>query len=287
MSKLDEFVPSTPDLLIRRSISMTTKARIGAILRAIAKPFGYSIVGGSQGWIPLCFDPFLKLAGVRLMPTHQVGRTYIDCKTTVAKAHQSGLTVSGYVAKLWNEEGVIEEFVRYLACIIPITQCARILEIGAGTGRFLEPILKLARATSYDVYETNLDWADYLARSYNVTAHSADGRTLIDTPDASQDLVHAHQVFVYLPVSTSFGYFHEMSRVCAEGGFVVFDAYLDDRQDLAAVEAWRQSPANYQVILPRKTIIELFLNRGLKLVGDGYQMKAYVGRTEYLVFRKS
>jgi SAM-dependent methyltransferase len=265
---------------------MRAKAHVGNALRAIAKPLGYSIVGGSRGWIPVLVDPLLKPAGVQMVPSDKVGRTYIDCKPTLAKAREAGVTVPEYVARLWNETGVIEAFTEYLRGIVPIEDCSSILEIGAGTGRFLDPIKRLARPQRYTVYETSLDWTEYLVETYGVTGEPANGVALERTPDASQKLVHAHQVFVYLPVITSFGYFHEMCRVCAPDGYVVFDCYLDVHTDLATIEAWRKSVSNYQMILPRSAIVDLFRSHGFELLASDYRMKAYVGHTSYLIFRK-
>jgi len=266
---------------------MGLKHTIGRAVRVRADTFGYQVKGGTAGWMPLCVNPILKFAGVELAPKEIVTGGYIGCKTTIAKAREAGLTVPAYVAQIWHEEGVVERFVQYLRGLIPLSQCSTMLEIGPGTGRFLEPISKLASPASYEIYETNSDWADYLVRTYGVDAHKADGRCLAQTPDATQHLVHAHCVFVYLSISIAFGYFHEMCRVCAPGGFVVFDSFLSDRQDLASIEKWRQNQDAWQIILPREPIIALFTQNGFETVADDYQMKTFrSGYSQYLIFRK-
>ena len=64
---------------------------------------------------------------------------------------------------------------------------------------------------------------------YPVDIKTANGTDLSQTPDNSCDLVHAHYVFTYLSVITTFGYFGEMCRVLKPGGFAFFDLFLDDQ----------------------------------------------------------
>lgn len=261
------------------------KSRIAKTIRGVAKPFGYAIVGGGLTWPQLIFNPILRPAGVQLLPATQVGRTYLDCHTTLRKAAEANLSVPDYVARLWEEEGVVEAFVAYLATHVDLPRCRRILEIGAGTGRFLEPIKVAARPDSYEVYETNADWSDYLRTTYDVVAHAADGSTLRYTEDGSQDLVHSHQVFVYLPVRVCLDYLHEMCRVLGSDGYVVFDAYLAEDQSLDDLETWRRHQANYQTMLPRHAILALMNSYGMELIAE-YRMRAFVGHTQYLVFAR-
>ena len=266
---------------------MRLKATIGKAIRMQADMFGYQVKGGTAGWMPLCVNPLLKFAGVELAPKNLVGGAYIGCRSTVTNAQRAGLTVPAYVAQIWEEQGVVEQFVQYLGNLVPLSNCSKILEIGAGTGRFLEPISRLASPASYEVYETNSDWADYLVRTYNVTAHKADGRSLVQTPNASQKLVHAHGVFVYLSIPVAFGYFHEMCRVCAPGGFVVFDCFLSDRQTLSSIERWRTNRDEWQIILPREPIIALFTQNGFETVAADYETKTFRnGFSQYLIFRR-
>jgi SAM-dependent methyltransferase len=242
---------------------MKLKSAIGKTVRGLIGAFGYQIL--------------------------PKGIWYMDCKTTVDSARQVGLSVPNYVAQLWDEQGVVEDFVKYISALIPLSKCSRILEIGTGTGRFLEPIARVANPASYDVYETSPDWSAYIARTYPFTTmNKADGSSLRGTPDASQDLVHAHCVFVYLPVSTSFGYFLEMARVCAPGGFVVFDCFLADRQTLELIEICRANGIKWQIILPREAICDLFSRQGFEMVDSNYQIKTFLtGHSHYLVFQKS
>jgi SAM-dependent methyltransferase len=213
----------------------------------------------------------------------------MDCKATVQSAQRLGLSVPAYVARLWEDEGTVEEFVQYLAARIPLSECRRILEIGTGTGRFLEPVAQIAKPVSYDVFEASVEWSAYLARTFPfTTVHEADGRSLAGIPDNSQNLVHAHGVFVYLSASASSGYFFEMARVCAPGGYLVFDCFLADRQTVESIETWRANGVGWQVLLPRAVICDLFARQDIALVDSEYRKKTYLsGFSDYLVFQKA
>lgn len=262
------------------------RTRLVKATRAAARRGGYAIIGGGPRWPQLLLNPLLRPVGVQLVPENQIGRSYLDAEATIAKARAEGLSIPQYVARLWDEHGVVEGFIEHLRAVIPLPELKRICEIGAGTGRFLEPIADIAKSERYEVYETNAGWSEYLKRTHEVVAHAADGATLSATPDGSQDLVHAHYVFAYLPVRVCFAYFLEMCRVCACGGYVVFDGYMDEDQDLSAMESWMAHVANYQIILPKRAILSLFAREGFDLVDQGYGMKAFVGKTRYLMFRK-
>jgi SAM-dependent methyltransferase len=242
---------------------MKLKSAVGKTVRALAGQFGYQVVSKAN-W-------------------------YIDCKSTVENARLLGLSVPAYVAQLWEDEGLVEEFVKYLSALIPLSTCSRILEIGTGTGRFLESVAQVAKPSSYDVFEASPEWSGYLASTFPyATVHAADGRTLSSVADASRDLVHAHGVFVYLPVSASFGYLHEMARVCAPGGFIAFDCFLADRQTLESIDNGRANGVDWQILLPREAICELFLRQGFAVVDDTYRKKTYLaGFSDYLVFQKT
>lgn len=243
--------------------SMTLKSAIGRPIRALAGSLGYQI---------------LPLANWSL-----------DYKATVEGARRLGLSVPQYVAQLWEDEGTVEEFVNYLDARIPLSRCKRILEIGPGTGRFLEPVAELAKPVSYDIFEASVEWSAYLARTFPfATVHEIDGRSLAGIADGSQDLIHAHSVFVYLPVPASSGYFFEMARVCAPGGYIVFDCFLADRQTVETIETWRANGVGWQVLLPLKVICDLFEREGIELIDSEHRKKTHLsGFSDYLIFQKA
>lgn len=147
------------------------------------------------------------------------GGNYIPAKQTIAAARRARLSVSDYVERMWSIEGqtdfVVAEMQRTGA--LGSTVC----EIGPGTGRYTERILRLVECEWYEVYETAPDWARYLEATYPVTRRPADGETLAHTPADSCALVHAHGVFVYTPPMVAFSYFSEMMRVSRR--WIVFD----------------------------------------------------------------
>jgi ubiquinone/menaquinone biosynthesis C-methylase UbiE len=190
-------------------------------------------------------------------------------------------------AHIRDEEGVVEDLFAYLDRTIPFSTFRTIVEIGAGTGRFLEQVLKRCPNHSYEVYETDAAWSQYLQKTYNVISRPTRGLDLAKTLDRSTDLVHADYVFAYLPATTCFRYFKEICCVIKPGGYIFFDAYLDTDCTVSAIEGWLRYDDSYEVILPRASIIELFQRSNCELVDDSYVMRVYRGHTRYMIFRKT
>lgn len=229
----------------------------------------------------------LEPLGHTIIPIPFGGLPYMNCEDSIRKAKQLGMTIPEYYANTRNEPGVIENLFKYLDTIVPFANFKTVTEIGAGTGRFLELVKKRCSASCrHEVYETDQAWSAYLAEHYGVTAHPTRGFALDATADASVDLVHADYVFAYLPATTAFRYFDEICRVLKPGGYAFFDAYFDADCDLTAIREWMQHSDNYQIILPRHAIIELFKGAGCELIDDSHLMKVYRGHTRYLIFRK-
>lgn len=210
---------------------------------------------------------------------------YIGALETVNGAKQQGLSVSDYVEKIWDQQGATDLVIQHMKEAGSLVPCERVCEIGPGTGRYLERVQKQVHPVQHDIYEVAEDWAAWLAETYAVTWQPTDGHTLKSTPDASCGLVHAHGVFVYLPLLHSFEYFLEMCRVCAPGGFVVFDFYSDKDFDLNTVKHWLSFVDRYPVILPKDTILELFRENQFHLRGE-FSNKHGHGFSRYLVFQK-
>jgi hypothetical protein len=146
-----------------------------------------------------------------------VGLDYISAAETVAAAQAAGLTVCEYVERLWGQQGRTAGILQRMyeqGAVTSDTQS--IVEIGPGTGRYLEAALRLCRPTRHQIYETNKGWSDWLAATYDVEACEADGRSLKSTKTASVDLVHAHGVFVYVPLSCVLSLLSgDFARLCA------------------------------------------------------------------------
>jgi len=242
---------------------MSLRSRLAGVIRERLQPFGYSLEPTNAPRLACLVDPFLRLAGVRLTRhSRHPGFGYIDYEQTAADAEAAGLSIPNYVARLWGETGLIEWIVDRIGSVIPLNRCRNILEVGAGTGRTLDLVIARANPATYEIYEPDRAWSAYLVRRYGVIDRESDGVSLTPTPSESCDLVHAHGVFVYLPLGTAFRYFAEMIRVTRPGGWLVFDFFADDQATLPIVEDWMRSGQGFHVLLPRKALGELFTKAG-------------------------
>ncbi len=215
-----------------------------------------------------------------------LGQGYISCRDTCEKASAQGLTVCEYVENLWNIRGqtqfVIDRLLRN--GVIP-PNGSRILEIGPGTGRYLERVLKLCRPESYEIYETALDWSDYLAQQHPVINRRADGCSLSGTESQSIDLIMAHGVFVYLPLIVSYSYFQEMWRVLKPRGAIVFDVISEVCVQENQLIKWLEKREWYPVHLPKGLVERLFIQHQLELL-ETFIVQYGPATSEYLVFKK-
>jgi len=226
---------------------------------------------------------------LRLCPLARLCATrkgYLPAKETINAAERAGLPVCQYVEKLWDQVGDTEKVVDQISALGALDLASpAILEIGAGTGRYLERVLAKNRPLYYESYETATDWADYLSARYGILSRQADGVSLSATADGSVDFLHAHGVFVYLSFLNALRYFREIFRVLRTGGFVVFDIYSEACFDDEAVNAWLMSGHDYPCFLSREYVATLFLRHGFTLVGSFFHAHG-AGRSEYLVFRR-
>lgn len=225
----------------------------------------------------------LATTGFKLVRKH-LG--YISAKETVDAAKRSGLSVCDYVEKIWNQQGDTQRVIDKMKELgIFNGTIKNICEIGTGTGRYLEKIIKICNPTGYESYETAKDWAEWLANKYNIIAHDADGKSLSYTKSSSIDLVHAHGVFIYLPFLSSYRYFQEIVRVTNDNGYVTFDIYSEDCFDDDTVNHWLQSDHNYPCFLSKQYVKYFFVKRGFSLIGDFFNRYGE-GKSHYLVFKK-
>jgi SAM-dependent methyltransferase len=239
-----------------------------------------------QNFFRAAVNHCLHPVGYQLVRNGSCGGRYIDAKATVQGAKAKGQSVCEYVEDLWGQRGatahVVEEM-RRAGCLAP---CERVLEIGAGTGRYLELVLRKICPDQYEIYETVDDWATWLASTYgpSVVRQPADGRTLRYTPSHSCGLVHAHGVFVYLSLLHAFEYFAEMIRVCKPQGSIVFDFYPAETFDEAMIVQWLQYDDRYPAVLPAVHVQSFFLNRGCHLINEFDNPHGH-GRSRYFIFR--
>lgn len=223
----------------------------------------------------------LKPFGLELRRRDSYALGYISFKATSDAARSAGKSLPEYIRGLWGEEQPSQ----IAACmdeLIDLNSCKHVLEIGPGTGAYHNAIAKRCSPNcEFEFYETDKEWGDYLGATYGATIRVADGRTLDQTPDEVCDLVHAHYIFVCLPTATTFSYFKEMARVNKNGGWIVFDTYLDSDCDLARVKDLMKDNNSYFVVLPNDLTVAFFKEQGVELVSTAAML-----RRTYLIFQK-
>jgi len=217
---------------------------------------------------------------------------FIPFEATMRAARAAGLPVGDYIDEAMNgtpgaTRSTIDELrARGVFAAAPDT----VLEIGPGSGRYLEKTLKECSPSRYEIYETAAPWANYLVDTFGVVAQPVTGFSLDATADDSVDLVQAHKVFNTLTFLGTCRYFFEMARVTRPGGRIVFDVMTEGCLDPAAMRAWaRQGGAghdSFPAALPRRTCVDLFADLGCDLESS-FLAPLGVASTEVLVFRKT
>jgi SAM-dependent methyltransferase len=213
--------------------------------------------------------------------------SYITAEETVRNATAENLSVCDYVEKIWDQQGQTDRIINHIASIIQLPKQSAVLEIGTGTGRYLEKTLEKIQPAFYESYEIAEDWNHYLRFKYkNVKVYQADGSSLAYTANDSIDLVTAHGVFVYLPFLASVAYFHEINRVLRADGYCIFDCFTEACFVDPYLNNWLQSKHQYPAILPAGLIKQLFSDFGFDFI-EGFNNKYGQGITQYLVFQKT
>jgi hypothetical protein len=207
---------------------------------------------------------------------------YISARNTVSAANHAGLSVCDYIETLWNQKGDTQRVIDQMAsCGAFRAKSPNILEIGTGTGRYLEKVLAQCKPNKYESYEPAQDWAKWLQSNYPIISHKADGASLRQTADHSVDLLHAHGVFTYLPFFVSYHYWKEIWRVMKDDSSVVFDIFSEDCLDESTVEKWILAGDSYPCFLSKDFVISRFREHGFFLYKT-FTTRYGAGRSEYL-----
>jgi SAM-dependent methyltransferase len=245
---------------------MTVKAFVTTGVNRAFRPFGMQLVRGFS------HDPAIK--------------PFLSARKTVAAARRAGLSVCDYVDQYSAEPGATAATVQAMLQLAELGNSAsRVCEIGPGTGRYAERVIAALKPEVYEVYETAADWLPHLRELPGVELMPADGHSLGHSATGSVDLVHAHKVFVYLPLVVTVGYLREMARVARPGGAVAFDIVTENCMDDTVTKQWIADGATLYSMIPRQWTIDLLDRCGLALLGSAFAPLSG-GRTELLVFRK-
>ncbi|MFJ6700068.1 methyltransferase domain-containing protein [Streptomyces sp. NPDC091272] len=219
---------------------------------------------------------------------------FIPFEATMRAARASGLSVGDHIDGVMNgTPGATRSTVEQLRALgVFAGGLDTVLEIGPGSGRYLERTLEECAPARYEIYETAAPWADYLVDTFGasgVVARPTEGCSLAPTADGSVDLVQAHKVFNTVTFLCASRYFFEMARVTRPGGRIVFDVMTETCLDPAAVRTWATrggaGHGSFPSALPRRTCVDLFATLGCDLTGS-FLAPLGVASTEVLVFTK-
>jgi SAM-dependent methyltransferase len=217
---------------------------------------------------------------------------FIPFEATMRAARAAGLSVGDYIDGVMNgTPGATQSTVDELRALgVFAVEPDTVLEIGPGSGRYLERTLKECSPGRYEIYETAAPWADYLVETFGVVARPTAECSLAPTPDGSIDLVQAHKVFNTLTFLGTCRYFFEMARVARPGGRIVFDIMTETCLDPATMRAWATQGGaghdSYPAAMPRETCVDLFATLGCGLKAS-FVAPMGVASTEVLVFEKA
>jgi SAM-dependent methyltransferase len=217
--------------------------------------------------------------------------TFIPLEETLAGARRAGLSVGDYIDTVMSKTpGATQNTIDQIAALGVFSgQAQSVVEIGPGSGRYLEKTMKRCSPSHYEVYETSAPWAAYVAREYGVLVQPTDGCSLHPTATESVDLAQAHKVFSTIPFIETCRYWPEMARVTKPNGYVVFDIVTEDWSNYESFRIWAESSvpncSSYPAVMPRRVAVDYFERVGFTLVGT-FLAPMGPGRTEVFVFKK-
>ena len=236
----------------------------------------------------------LSILGIEIRRTGRHDWTdtskFIPLEPTLTAARESNLSIGDYIDAVMNKiPGATQiTFDGMKALGAFAGKIEAVVEIGPGSGRYLEKVLEECQPVRCEIYETAEPWALYLERTLGAIRQPTDGATLKPTADNSVDLVMAHKVFNSIQLVSTLGYWGEMARVTRPGGIVVFDLITEDCLTPELIERWVRTNARsgaYPAAMPSAACIGYFERRGFALQGRFFAPIG-PGRTETFVFRR-
>ncbi|MBF0117639.1 MAG: CDP-glycerol glycerophosphotransferase family protein [Desulfobacterales bacterium] len=224
----------------------------------------------------------------------KIGLGYIKAEETIRAANKTGLSICEYLENRESDErkrGRRDRIIREMEKRKLFSGTKNIVEIGAGTGMFLEKTIKKTDIKLYEVYETDNAWKNYLREtfgkdmSFRLICRPTDGETLRWTSSASFQLVHAHAVFVYLPILNTLSYIREAARVLANGGYLLFDVFLDSHFNHGDIKTWLDGPWRFPTVISESLLMEFTKKYSLIKI-DQFSEIYGSGSVEYMIFKK-
>jgi SAM-dependent methyltransferase len=229
----------------------------------------------------------LSLIDLQLIRRSNDPSNYIPFRKTLKEAKRVGMSVGEYLDSKRSVSGATEQTINKMKELGIFNETVQhVVEIGPGSGRYLEKTIAACHPSVYEIYETASDWEQRLVKIYGVTAHAPDKSTLSQTTSASADLVHAHKVFCTLPIIYACRYLEEMARVTKIGGWVVFDVLTEKCLSENDREQWYLSGVNHGIsMIPQAFLIDIMQKREMKFIVDFF-IELNPGLTHYFVFKK-
>jgi SAM-dependent methyltransferase len=204
----------------------------------------------------------------------------------VAEAKSRGLTVMGYIEKRSNIVGDTATVINKINELGYFKKSETILEIGAGTGRYIEVTNQIKIPyKNYIVYEIAKDWSKWLSENYNIIARDTDGNNLKHDKDNSVDLITAHGVFVYVPFLDAVRYYIEMARVVKPGGYIIFDVLSEKSFEAPYLSKWLVGKRTYPLFSSSEFVTKIFSENGCTFVNE-FTAPIGDGIAHYLVYLK-
>jgi SAM-dependent methyltransferase len=222
------------------------------------------------------------------------GLGYFKPEELVRKAQNAHLTLCEFIEQ--NNIGGIgkrrDKIIQTIVDLNILKQHSSFLEIGAGTGMFLEKCIDIYNPIKYEVYETSKEWSNYLLETYKIKSHdlichTANGHDLHNTKNESVDTIMIHAVFVYLPILKTLKYLDECVRVCKSDGFIIFDCFTNKVFNLHTIQKWRNDDSGYSfpVIIDIDLLTSYFIKNNLDLV-HAFNINYHAAETTYFILKK-